>query len=104
MKLYFPEIYPDELVYSWFARYAIRSGCINGKMAISQLLYCTKNNPSIEFLGHLNKSAEEQIEEIYTLDTLIVKHTMFPQYARFLPDRKQKKALDKIKNSNFALE
>lgn len=98
MKLYLPEIYPDELVYSWFARYTIRSGCINGKMAISQLLYSTKNNPNIEFMGHLNKAAEKQIEELYTLDTLIVEHTMFPQYARFLPQDKREAALMGLKN------
>ena len=97
MKLYFPEIYPDELVYSWFCRYAVYSGCVSSKVAISQLLYSTKGNPSIEFIGHLNKNAEEQIEQLYTLDTLIVGHTMFPQYARFLSLQKQKEALEKIK-------
>lgn len=72
MKLYFPEIYPDELVYSWFCRYMVYSGCISSKAAIAQLLYSTKSNPGIESIGHLNKNAEEQIEQLYTLDTLIV--------------------------------
>lgn len=97
MKLYLPEIYPDELVYSWFARYAIHSGCISNKMIISQLFYSTKNNPSIEFIGHLNKVSEAQIEEMYTLDKLIIEHTMFPQYARFLSSHKQNEAFEKIK-------
>lgn len=97
MKLYFPEIYPDELVYSWFCRYMVYSGCISSKAAIAQLLYSTKSNPGIESIGHLNKNAEEQIEQLYTLDTLIVGHTMFPQYARFLSLQKQKEALEKIK-------
>lgn len=97
MRLYFPEIYPDELVYSWFCRYAVYSGCISSKAAIAHLLYSTKNNPSIEFIGHLNKNAEEQIEQLYDLDTMVIEHTMFPQYARFLPLQKQKASLEKIK-------
>lgn len=97
MKMYLPEIYPDELVYSWLSRYYVYSGCANHKMLISQLLYSTKNNPSVEFIGHLSKAAEQQIEEVYSMDDLILKHTMFPQYARFLPVDKRKTALTELK-------
>lgn len=97
MRLYFPPIYPDELIYSWFARYAVYSACVGSKMAIAQLLYSTSNNPSIEFVGHLNENAERQIKNVYSLDDLIINHTMFPQYARFLSGQKQKEALGKIK-------
>ena len=97
MKMYLTEIYPDELVYSWLSRYYVYSGCANHKMLISQLLYSTKNNPSVEFIGHLSKAAEQQIEEVYSMDDLILKHTMFPQYARFLPVDKRKTALTELK-------
>lgn len=97
MKMYLPEIYPDELVYSWLSRYFVYSGCTNNRMLLSQLLYSTKNNPSVEFIGHLSKAAEQQIEEVYPLDDLILKHTMFPQYARFLPVDKRKVALTELK-------
>lgn len=39
MRMYFPEIYPDELVYSWLSRYFVRSGCTNSRMLLSQLLH-----------------------------------------------------------------
>lgn len=97
MKMYFPEIYPDELVYSWFCRYAVYSGHINSKMTMAQLFYSVKNNPSVEFIGHLNRAAEEQIENVYNLDALLMEHTMFSQYARFLPISEQKKAFEKIR-------
>lgn len=97
MKMYLPEIYPDELVYSWLSRYYVYSGCANHKMLISQLLYSTKNNPSVEFIGHLSKAAEQQIEEVYPMDDLILNHTMFPQYARFLTAEKRKVALTELK-------
>lgn len=97
MKMYFPEIYPDELVYSWFSRYFVYAGYASHKMLISQLLYSAKSNPSIEFLGHLNETAEKQITEMYSLDNLILQHTMFPQYARFMTAEKRKMALTELK-------
>lgn len=98
MKLYLPEIYPDELIYSWFSRSFVYSGCLNHKMAISQLLYSVKCNPSVEFMGHLNKYAESEIAKIYSIDDLILNHSMFPQYARFLSQEKRESALTGLKN------
>lgn len=97
MKMYLPEIYPDELVYSWLSRYFVYSGCAKHKMLISQLLYSTKNNPSIEFIGHLNEAAEQQITQVYSMDDLILNHTMFPQYARFLTVERRKAAFTELK-------
>ena len=97
MKMYLPEIYPDELVYSWLSRYFVYSGYAKHKMLISQLLYSTKNNPSIEFIGHLNEAAERQITQVYSMNDLILKHTMFPQYARFMPADKRYVALAELK-------
>lgn len=97
MRMYFPEIYPDELVYSWLSRYFVRSGCTNSRMLLSQLLYSKSNNPSIEFIGHLNVAAEQQITQVYSIDDLILNHTMFPQYARFLTAEKRKVALEELK-------
>lgn len=97
MKMYLPEIYPDELVYSWLSRYFVYSGCTNNRMLLSQLLYSKSNNPSIEFIGHLNEAAERQITQVYSMDDLILKHTMFPQYARFMPADKRYVALAELK-------
>lgn len=90
MRMYLPEIYPDELVYSWLSRYFVQSGYTNHKTLISQLFYSIKNNPSVEFIGHLNKEAEQQITQVYSMDDLILQHTMFPQYARFMTVEKRK--------------
>ena len=97
MKMYLPEIYPDELVYSWLSRYFVYSGCTNNRMLLSQLLYSKSNNPSIEFIGHLNEAAERQITQVYSMDDLILNHTMFPQYARFMPADKREVALAELK-------
>ena len=96
MIVYLPSIYPDELVYSWFCRYYVHSGCFSHKEALQEL-YCKRSdNPSKEFIGNLNKEAMEQIDKIYPLDRLVLDHTMFPQYARFIPLEKKKEALYRI--------
>ena len=90
MISYLPEIYPDELVYSWFCRYYIHSGCITHRMALEDILVKRSNKLSKEFLGKLNPDMKKKIQEIYPIKQLILEHTMFPQYARFVPLEKRK--------------
>lgn len=93
MIAYLPEIYPDELVYSWFCRYYIHTGCITHTMAFRELLYNRCNNPSKEFIGHLNPDTAKLIQRLFVMDDLIIEHTMYPQYARFIPLQQKKNAL-----------
>ena len=96
MIAYMPTIYPDELVYSWFCRYYVHSGCFSHKMALQEL-YCKKSDYlSKEFIGNLNNEAMEQIDEIYSLDKLVLDHTMYPQYGRFIPLAEKKEALYRL--------
>lgn len=90
---YIPAIYPDELVYSFFCRYYVHSGCFSHKMALSDIFCKRSDNPSKEFIGHLNDNAQKQVEKCYPIKELILKHTMFPQYARFIPLRQKEKAM-----------
>lgn len=90
---FMPVIYPDELIYSWFCRYYIYSGYPNNKMALEDILYNRHCNPSKEFLGHLTPDMEQTIKKVYPIDKLILDHTMFPQYARFIDQSKKKDAL-----------
>jgi len=65
MIAYLPQIYPDELVYSWFCRYYIYSGCYTHRMAM-QDLYCKRSdNLSKEFIGNLNPEAKKMIEGFF---------------------------------------
>lgn len=99
MKMYFPEIYLDELVYSWFGRFAVRSGYINSQLL--QFLYCKRSDTPIkEFIGNLNTEARECIDNTYPLRELVLKHTMYPQYARFIPLEQRKNALYKLCHEN----
>jgi len=93
MIAYLPTIYPDELVYSWFCRYYVHSGCFTHKMALQEL-YCNRSdNPSKEFIGNLNPEARTEIARMYPLYMLTLNHTLFPQYARFIPLEQRKTAL-----------
>lgn len=89
---FMPVIYPDELVYSWFCRYFVHSGYTANKMALADLLYNRHCNPSKEFIGHLNPEMEQVIKGMYPIDELILEHTMFPEYARFIGASKKKDA------------
>ena len=96
MIAYLPEIYPDELVYSWFCRYAVHSGYITNKQALRDL-YCKKSDtPLKEFIGNLNPEARACIDKMYPMEGLVLNHTMYPQYARFIPLEQKKNALYKL--------
>lgn len=99
MKMYFQEIYPDELVYSWFGRFAVHSGYINSQLL--QFLYCKRSDTPIkEFIGNLNPEARAYIDNTYPLKVLVLKHTMYPQYARFAPLEQRKDTLYKLCHEN----
>lgn len=93
---YLPELYPDELVYSWFSRYLVHSGHRLHSAVLRELFCKRSDNPSKEFLGHLNDEAKKVIQEVIPLRELILRHTMVPQYARFLPLNERFKALHRM--------
>lgn len=100
MISYFPTIYPDELVYSWLCRYYVHSGFFSSKSAMQEL-YCKRSdNLSKEFIGNLNPGPLEQIATMYPLDKLVLEHTMYPQYARFIPLEQKKTALYRLGHDN----
>ncbi len=98
MTGFIPEIYLDELVYSWFCRYYVHSGYSANKMALEDLLYNRHCNPSKEFIGHLNPEMEAVIKRMYPVRTLILEHTMFPQYARFIGMPQKKDAIFRMEH------
>ena len=100
MIVYFPTIYPDELVYSWLCRYYVHSGFFSSKSAMQEL-YCKRSdNPSKEFIGNLSSEAKAQIDRMYPLEKLVLGHTMYPQYARFIPLEQKKTALYRLEHDN----
>lgn len=64
MIAYFPEIYEDELVYSWFARYAEKSP-FHQYISVAEDLYANPiTRPDIEFINELNPECKGAIEKM----------------------------------------
>lgn len=94
MISFFPEPYPDELIYSWFARYAVRTGYTNYRAIAEDLFVSNNAKPNLEFLIELNADGYAAVTRNTPFKTVITKHTMLPYYARFLPIERRRKAFD----------
>lgn len=84
---FFPTPYPDEILYSVFARYHIRSGNTSPRVTTSELF----NSPSTLVRADLPYSLDTLVKNLplktkYTSCGLIKQHTLYPFYAVFLPE------------------
>ena len=96
MIVFFPELYEDELAYSWFSRYHVHSGHMSYSATARDLYGDPQAIPSAEFLGAFSEETQQIIEQLMPLPAFIEKHTMFPQYVRFLPVNRRRTALEYI--------
>lgn len=97
---FFPEIYPDELIYSWFARYYARSGYAAYIEAIRDIYGYGSVRPDVELINKLSEDAKQIVLHGMSLHCLIMDHTMFPYYARFMPLNRRRKAYEGIMNAD----
>lgn len=77
MIVFFPEPYPDELVYSLLARYYVKAGYLAFQYAVEDLYIHKYTNPDVEFLNELKPEFLDVIKECCGMEALIQKHTMF---------------------------
>ena len=96
MIVFFPELYRDELIYSWIARYYVKSGHLTLTYALEDLYIHHYTKPDIEFLNELRPDALEVMEKHCSLERLIKEHTMFASYGRFLPKERRQKAYEAL--------
>ena len=96
MIAFFPELYEDELAYSWFSRYHVHSGYLSFSATARDLYGDTQGIPSGEFLGVFSQEVQQIIERYMPTTIFVEKHTMFPHYARFLPIERRITALEYI--------
>lgn len=89
---FMPSINPDELVYSWFARYYAHSGHPAYVFALEDLMEKKNTRADVEFISRINKDAKNIIQKIVPMEELILKHTMFPYY-RFAENTRISNAL-----------
>lgn len=81
----FPIPYPDELIYSVIARYAIHNGILSPKYLTEELFNNRNLTPTYDLPSHLDRLAS-YLPDHYDAFTLIRKHTLLPIYQLFQPD------------------
>lgn len=90
MIAFLPELYSDELVYSWLSRYYVKSGCLSFAYVVEDLYVHQYTRPDTEFLNEMKPDVMELIDRYCNIEQLVQRHTMFSSYGRFLPlERKQ---------------
>lgn len=91
---YFPEVYPDELVYSVLARYHLHSGYSAYIFCAEDVFVNKRVSPDKEFLNLLKSEVLEALCGKMAMAELVERHTMFPYYARFLPSERRSRAFE----------
>lgn len=102
MIKFLPEIYPDEAFYSYLSRCFVHSGYIWNRGIANEIF--DKPTCSIDkyFLNVFTPEFKKLLDEKLGLKNLILNHTIFKYYARFLPLEKRKLALQSaLKNEPF---
>lgn len=92
----FPEIYPDELLYSQLARYYVQSGYMAYRYAAEDLYINSTVRPDMEFLNKFSDDALLKITQLIPIKTIVEKHTMFPYYGRFLSFERRNSAFQSL--------
>lgn len=96
MIAYFPEIYPDELLYSLLARFYTKSGYPCYWYAAEDLFQSKTVRPDIEFVNQYTPAALQRITKDMSMADMVLNHTMFPCYGRFLPLERRQKAYESL--------
>ncbi len=92
------KIYDDELCYSVFARYFIRSGYLSYRSVAEDLFVNPKAKPNIELCNHLT---DEWQNRFAPMERFILDHSMFNYYRAFLSPEKQSAVWDMAKKMNI---
>ena len=88
--MYFPRLYPDELLYSAVARCRVHLGVDSHKSLLRELFGDTRVAAITDLPSHLESLASNT-----GLDTgdLVANHTLFPLYSPFIPQERRQRLL-----------
>ena len=96
MIAFFPQPYQDELLYSWLARYYVRTGYTYYSLVADDLFKSRTALPRIEYINDLTDDAVMAITKYKSMKQIVLENTMFPYYARFIPREKRSKAFSSL--------
>ena len=96
---FMPELYPDELVYSWIARYHVRTGHYSYQQTAKHLLDKKANIVSKRFLNEYSDEFFNIIKNNITIKELVIKYSMLSTYIKFLPKDKYDNLIESYENN-----
>lgn len=96
MIVYFPEIYPDELFYSLFSRYYVKSGCLSYAQMTDEFFENPKERLDFIFVNRLKLDVVKMLTKDMSWKQTLMEHTLFPYYSRFLSADRKMMALKKL--------
>ena len=92
------KIYPNEIVYSWLSRIYVRSGYGSKDMFLRHI-YKIRKYPDLLFIGGLNVEFLKAIKSITSIEDLLINHTLFKYYVRFLDLDRRKRLYQMVLNN-----
>ncbi|EGD49575.1 Tn7-like transposition protein D [Ruminiclostridium papyrosolvens DSM 2782] len=100
MLSFFPTPYPDELLYSVFARYHVRAGNKSYKMTMGELFNSQTASAIVDLPCNIrNLVGNMPPKSLYNAEELIREHTLFPFYTAFLPPERAKQIYNSMLGS-----
>lgn len=97
--LNFPIPYPNELIYSTIARAGVHHAIISPKQLLDEIFNNRKVIATIDLPNHLS-SILGHLPDSYTHEKLVYKHTLFPLYALFSPEKTRLRCLKWMENQS----
>ena len=93
MFSFFPKPYPDEILYSVFSRYHLRSGNRSAVQTMQDLFNDPNHKATVDLPCRLDVLALNLSPcSMHTVDSLLQNHTLYPFYTVFMPEEKLKQA------------
>ena len=96
----FPIPYPDELIYSVIARYAIHNGILSPKYLTEELFNNRNLTPTYDLPSYIDKLAS-YLPDCYDALHLINHHTLLPIYQPFQPDTVMRYAVHVLQGEQY---
>lgn len=95
--MYFPKLYPDELLYSGIARCRIHLGVSNHKTLLHLLFGNSRVAAITDLPTHLSALASHTGVD---MEHVIMRHTLFPLYAPFIPQKRRTDLFQSMLSTN----
>ena len=86
------DIYPGESFYSYIARLYAHSGLLWNTGIAKEILARPNEYVNHNFINVLRKDFRKQLETYISFEDILMEHTLFKYYVRFLPRQKRIKA------------